>query len=424
MLLSLFFFSYHISHQRIVLTFERLKSAGMQPFDFGVVGGGIVGLAVAARLSQFGSTVLIEKHARLIEETSGRNSGVVHAGIYYPQNSLKTRLCIDGNRNLWNLHAMFPQQIMARKIGKWIGAFNESQIPKLASIRENMKALAIPVRSLSQEEILREEPRVKLCEAIESPNTGIVDVVSLASFFESTIQNASTNSLVATRSTVRRIRQCQRSKSLKIVLDQPACEPEEIPCRQLVMSAGLHTSIFWRDGGFVRMDGSLVPFDPMVQTYFCKGRYIGYRDRSIVKRLIYPCPQENLKSLGVHSIVGLDGTVRFGPDAHYVRDMDVSVSDDALFIDQMFDAIREFIPSVEREKMFVDFAGIRPKLSNEGDPFRDFHIQQLHTDMPEVTLLAGIESPGLTSCTSIADYVAERLVSPGRLRKQAAPWHQ
>jgi 2-hydroxyglutarate dehydrogenase len=399
----------------------------MQPFEFCVVGGGIVGLAVACRLAQFGSTIVLEKNARVIEETSGRNSGVVHAGIYYPPRSLKTQLCIDGNQKMWNLLNAFPEKISARKIGKWIGAFDESQVPQLETIEHNMKSIGVPVRRLAQEEMRSKEPNVRLNTAIESPNTGIVDVTSLADFFIAAIEGSSTDSLVAVRSLVSKIQQDRSSdaKSLKVtVASRDGGEEDVISCRRVIMSAGLHSSNFWRGGGFRFSDGSAIPFDPSVETHYCKGRYIGYRDSSILSRLVYPCPQPNLKSLGVHSIVDLAGGVRFGPDAHYVNDLDISVSDDPVFVDQMFEAIRAFVPNVRKDKMFVDFAGIRPKLSNEGEPFRDFHIQPLHADAQEITLLAGIESPGLTACMSIADYVAERVVDSGVLRNISAPWHR
>jgi 2-hydroxyglutarate dehydrogenase len=401
----------------------------MMSCDFCVVGGGIVGLAVAARLSQFGTTVLLEKNNRLADETSARNSGVVHAGIYYPPRSLKTLLSIEGNRNIWNLQAAFPGHIQAKKIGKWIGAVNPSQLGKLEKIATNMKALGVPLRSLTQQELREKEPNVRLCEAIESPNTGIIDVVSLANFFESAIAASKTESLVATRALVNRVDGAKNSK-VEVTFTTPpssgsnAGETTTLVCRNAVMSAGLHTTNFWNSGGFHLQSGEQIPLDLSTVTHYCKGRYVGYRDSGILSRLVYPCPLENLKGLGVHSIVDIAGGVRFGADAHYVDNWnDISVSDDPLFIDQMFEVIREFIPSIKREKMFVDFAGIRPKLSSEGEPFRDFHIQPLHASLPQVLLLAGIESPGLTSCTAIADYVARCIVSEAEFKSIAALWH-
>lgn len=396
--------------------------------DFCVVGGGIVGLATAARLSQFGSTVLLEKNDRLVSETSARNSGVVHAGIYYPPQSLKTSLSIEGNQNIWNLQSAHPGRIEARRIGKWIGAVNPSQLAKLEKIKQNMASLGIPFRNLTQQEMHEKEPNVRLCDAIESPNTGIVDVASLASFFESTIGACETESFVATRALVNRIDAIKASK-VKVTFSSAVnstnpTDTTTLECRHVVMSAGLHTTNFWKSGGFCLESGEQVPLDPFLVTHYCKGRYVGYRDSQILSRLVYPCPLDNLKGLGVHSIVDTAGSVRFGADAHYVKDLnDVSVSDDPLFIDQMFDAIREFIPSIQREKMFVDFAGMRPKLSSEGEPFRDFHIQQLHNSFPQVMMLAGIESPGLTSCTAIADYVTKRIVAPAAFQSTLAPWH-
>lgn len=413
-------------------------------FDFCVIGGGIVGLATASRLSQFGSTLVIDQHSRFIHETSSRNSGVVHSGVYYPPTSLKTTLCIQGNKNLWTLAERYPNQIQARKIGKWIGATDSSEERKLSGIVANMQALQVPHRMLTQTEMQRDEPLVRFKEAVLSPETGIVDVSSLSDFFLWTIAQRGNGSLAATNLRASDIivqNQCGggscSGSPVEVMIEG---EAEPMRCSRLVMSMGLHTEKFWSGGALHWQDNSTcspLPLDKRCKTYFCKGRYVGYRGK-IVSRLVYPCPLSNLTGLGVHSVVDMAGNVRFGPDAHYVDDKDdLAVSDDSGFLDDAFEAVKKFIPSVQRDKMFVDFAGMRPKLSGDGQPFRDFHIDFLEQPasatslnvaggrngkLDHVVVLAGIESPGLTSCTSIADTVCTMLVGEEMTRTVSSPW--
>lgn len=164
------------------------------------------------------------------------------------------------------------------------------------------------------------------------------------------------------------------------------------------------------------------------KTYFCKGRYVGYRGgkKPLVNRLIYPCPLPNLKGLGVHSVIDMAGGLKFGPDAHYVgEDVAYNVALDAdteessrLLCDQFHAAISKYLPCVERDRLYVDFTGIRPKLAQDGEGFRDFDISTYRlgdhndggkesTTPPTFVVLKGIESPGLTASTAIADMVAE-----------------
>lgn len=380
-------------------------------FEFGVVGGGIVGLAVAARLSQFGSVVLLEQHRGTIQETSSRNSGVVHAGLYYNPTFKKTSLCMEGNRAIWNLHKKFPDTIEAKPCGKWIGAVDDSEVVRLQSIARHMDSLGIPYRWLSKTEMAAEEPHVKFQEAILSPRTGIIDVHSLSRFYVDVVQRQEESLIALQTRLVAAAQDADMAWKLSFV-NEGDRSVSTVACRKVVFSMGLHTEHFWRNGGIRSHSGAHLQFNESCKLHFCRGRYVGYRDSKYLNRLVYPCPLPNLKGLGVHSVIDMNGGLRFGPDAQYVdRSDDLTILDDPTFLDDMFEAAKKFLPSIDRAKMFVDFAGMRPKLSADGEAARDFHIEELH-GVEGAAMLAGIESPGLTASPAIADHVAELLIGP------------
>lgn len=377
----------------------------MALFEFGVVGGGIVGLACAARLSQFGSVVLFEQHSRVLQETSSRNSGVVHAGIYYPRRSLKTQLCVDGNQNIWRLAERHPESVAARKTGKWIGAVSDAECARLDEIACNMGALGIPFRWLTQSEMHEHEPNVAFTKAICSLNSGIIDVHSLAEFLIGAMKAANPDSVVGLQSQVKRVHQCRGRVRVELH------DATDIECQHVVCSMGLHTEEFWKSGGFVNDSGDPIPFDERCALHFCKGTYVGYRETNFVRRLVYPCPLPNLKGLGVHTVVDMQGSLRLGPNAEYTSDRnDLRPSNSDAVINEMYNAARTYLPKIEKEKMFVDFCGMRPKLSGEGESARDFLVENMGGQSNQIVLLAGIESPGLTASTAIADHVASMLL--------------
>ena len=386
---------------------------------YAVVGGGIVGLAVAARLSQLGSTVLLERHPRFIHETSSRNSGVIHAGMYYPTNSLKTKFCMEGNANIWRLVDRTNGAIAAKRLGKWIGATNHEELPSLEKIVQNMTTLGIPYRLLTKDEMKTEEPNVSFQEAVLSPNTGIIDVSTLRDYFLSMIENHEGVAL-CNQEVVKLAIPSSAGSSSDQRSELVAANGDTLRCQHVVCCLGLSSERFWRERIVWQGSQQHVVFPNSAQLHFCKGRYVGYRDGSIVQRLIYPCPLPSLKGLGVHSVHDMGGNLRFGPDAAYVESpTDLSAPHDEEFVNAMYEAVRRYIPSIQREKMFVDFAGMRPKLSGEGMPFRDFDIQTIGGGA--ATILSGIESPGLTSCTAVADHIA-MAISPSESRKTPALW--
>jgi 2-hydroxyglutarate dehydrogenase len=150
-------------------------------------------------------------------------------------------------------------------------------------------------------------------------------------------------------------------------------------------------------------------FPPEYKIYYVKGHYFAYSGRSLVSRLIYPVPEKNIRSLGIHATIDLAGKLKFGPDVKYQSAPDDYSVDESLR-DTFYENIRRYLPAVEKNRLYPDYAGIRPKLSGPDEPFRDFVIQEESArGFPNLINLVGIESPGLTSSLAIAELVAKLL---------------
>jgi len=188
-------------------------------------------------------------------------------------------------------------------------------------------------------------------------------------------------------------------------------DPFVIEAETVINSAGLHASEV-ASLLFVEAEGSSHHrLPPGYQTYFCKGHYFGYSGAPLVKRLAYPIPPKNLAGLGVHVTVDLAGRMRFGPDTLWIqRNDDYSIGSSEKRLQEVYEAVKTYMPSVQLEKLFFDYTGIRPKISKADEPPKDFFIKEESSNgFPGFVNLLGIESPGLTSSLAIADYVAELL---------------
>lgn len=439
----------------------------MQSLDYIVVGGGIVGLAIAATLRPFGSVAVLERHPRLIHETSSRNSGVVHAGVYYPADSLKTRLCMAGNANLWRWQQQCPTKVRAKRTGKWIGTCEEGATAEesaLQALIDNMQSRGVAYELVSRATQRQEEPLVRMGVVVKSTNTGIVDVASLRDAFEEIIEASPSaakgescpedaQGFLCPSAEVTRIDLMSRAQppTLTVTVRQRNStleEPYELSARKAVICAvGLHANDLWARLFIDRTHPVTQPSTHRL--HFCKGRYTRYTGVSPpVSRLVYPCPLPQLVGLGVHSTVDLSGAVRFGPDALYTdspEDYTLSapgaladgVGELDAFVESQYQAVRRYIPSIEKCKMVPDFVGIRPKLAGPGEAFRDFCFEEVAdveiegtgdvsavrpimkaltgspagpSTRPRLIMATGIESPGLTSCTAIGEYVARSLM--------------
>jgi len=361
--------------------------------DVLIVGAGVIGLAIAERLSRKDrEIVVVERHDGFGRETSSRNSEVIHAGLYYEQSLLKTRLCVRGNPLLYELCA--SQNIPYRKTGKIIVAVEEGEVERLEAIMEQATSNGVPgLRMLAAREIQVLEPEVSGVAALYSPESGILDSHLLMSYLERTAEAQG----VTTAYSCRVMGLHKSSDGYAVSILDADGESLQIETEVLINSAGL-----WADA-VAEMAGIDVA-EAGYRLYPCKGEYfaVSSRHHGRLGMLVYPVPTPI--HLGAHAVLGLDDRLKIGPNAVYVDQIHYDV--DASRRGEFFQKARRFLPFLEEEDLTPDMAGIRPKLYRLGEPFRDFVIREEgDRGLDGLVNLVGIESPGLTSCLSIAEMV-------------------
>lgn len=366
----------------------------MDAVDVVVVGAGVVGLAVARALAGHGlDTLVLERHARIGEETTSRNSGVIHSGIYYPTGSLKARLCTRGRRMLYEF--CLARGIAHRRCGKIIVA-NESQTADLEALLGRGRDNGVEdLELLDEAEVTHLEPNVRCALGLLSPSTGIIDVHELMQGLLADLE--SRGGLLVLHSNVEAIASVPGGL---VVVASSAHTRSELQCRWLINCAGLSAVDLLR-----QIDG--YPSDRLRKAYFAKGNYFACQGIRPFKRLVYPMP--NQAGLGVHATLDLDGTTRFGPDVEWVDRPVYGV--DAERASAFYDAIREYWPGIPSGCLQPAYAGVRPKLVGEGRHASDFEIEHAADHgVPGLVNLLGIESPGLTSCLAIGELVARGIL--------------
>jgi L-2-hydroxyglutarate oxidase LhgO len=348
---------------------------------------------VARALALGGAEVIVlERNGAIGTETSARNSGVIHAGIYYPTGSLKAKLCIAGKERLYAYCA--EHGVPHDRIGKLIVATSDEQIPALDALA--VKAAengVLDMRRLSSDEARALEPEVVCVAALLSPSTGIIDVHALMLAYLGDAE--AKGAMLALNSPIA----AGRVTPNGFELDIAGAEPSTLACRRLVNCAGLGAQTVAR---------SLVGLDPdnVPQGYLCKGNYFTLAGRSPFRRLVYPMPER--AGIGVHVTLDMGGQVRFGPDVQWIERIDYGV--DPARAEPFYAAIRRYWPNLPDGALVPGYAGIRPKLQTPTGPAEDFLIQgPLAHGVPGLVNLYGIESPGLTSSLAIADEVAAML---------------
>ena len=368
-----------------------------------IVGAGVVGLAVAAELSErlgAGAEItLLEAHDTFGQETSGRNSEVIHAGIYYPAGSLKAMLCVEGKELIY--HFCKKWDVAHQRVGKIIVATQKEEMGKLESLLEQARQNGVgDLVMLNKKELARLEPNVRAEAGLLSPSTGIMDSHGLMLRLEQLALQKGV--FIAYRHRVTGI-ECL-DDGFKVFFTNPDGTSDSMCCEWLVNSAGLNASQVaqWVGIDLVEAGYTLFP---------CKGEYfsVPYGKGNLVSKLIYPTHLEELKGLGVHLTKALDGRLRLGPNACYVDEIDYGVNPE--HGPEFYRAAKPFLPFLERDDLTPEMAGIRPKLQGPGDPFRDFVIEhETERGLKGLINLIGIESPGLTCCLSIARKVADMIV--------------
>jgi L-2-hydroxyglutarate oxidase LhgO len=363
----------------------------VEEVDCIVAGAGVVGLAVARALALAGREVIVLDAAEGIgTETSSRNSEVIHAGIYYPANSLMARFCVAGRRALYAYCA--AKGVPHRNCGKLIVATNAEEDAMLAGIQRRAEINGVEgMRVLRAEEAIGMEPNLRCTSALHSPATGIIDNHAFMLALQGDAENAGAVCVFLSPVTGARVVR----GGIEVFVG--GSEPMNLRCRLLVNSAGLHAPVLAR-----RIEG--MPQDRVPNAYYAKGNYFTLAGRSPFSRLIYPVPVPG--GLGVHLTIDLGGQARFGPDVQWIDDIDYTV--DPARADSFYAAVRKYWPALKDGALQPGYAGIRPKIVPAGKAAQDFVVQGPQTHgVPGLINLFGIESPGLTASLALAEHVVE-----------------
>ena len=386
-----------------------VAAAAIDSFDYVIVGSGIVGLAIAKRLSeQFGSNrsiVLLEAENSFGHGTSSRNSEVIHAGIYYPPQSEKAALCIEGRRLLYEYVA--ERDIPHARLGKLIVA-QEQQRDALEVLASNAEASGVDnLRFLDRAMLNRIEPAINGSAALFSPSSGIIDSHATMQSF---LHDAERHGLHFAHSTQLEAAIPQRNGFLlsTIISDTRSKSAYALRARLLINCAGLSAVPLAHQ--IAEEQAALKPSIP--ELAYSKGSYFDYRGQNPFKHLIYPMPDTRADALGIHATLDLAGRLKFGPDAEPIDPQDCAwnFTVDTAKAEHFAQAIAHYFPTIRPELLQASYAGIRPKLKGANGQPSDFVIRREHEhNLPGLINLFGIESPGLTACLAIANRV-EKLV--------------
>ncbi len=371
----------------------------MKQVDIAIIGAGVVGLAVAVEVSgKFGdkSIVLVERHKKFGQETSSRNSEVIHAGIYYPTGSLKAKLCVDGNKRLYKFCTEWS--IQHNRLGKLIIARTEEEIPVLETIlQKGLDNGVFDLELLDANQVRKLEPDIQAVAAVLSPSTGIIDTHGLMSRLEWLARQQGT--MFAYNHEIIMVEYV--GNGYQVIYRGPDSRIDKMLCKCLINCAGLNAD---KIPSWLGMDIDQFAY----RIYPCKGEYFGISNAKsgLVSRLVYPPPLKELKGLGIHATKTLDGRLRIGPNAFYVDNLDYCV-DEAHAI-EFYNAIKTYLPFVDFIDLHPDMSGIRPKIQGPEDPVRDFVVKhEVGNGFRGLINLIGIESPGLTSSLSLAGMVGD-----------------
>lgn len=379
---------------------DEVGSASMA--DVMVIGAGVIGLAIARELALRGhAVVLVERHARHGEETSSRNSGVVHAGLYYPPGSLKAQCCVHGRERLERYCA--TRGIPQVRCGKLVVATDATELARLEALAERAEANGLRGLMLRDRRWLaREEPALGAVAALDVPMSGLVDVPELLRSLRAEAIGAGAS--LALASAV--VGLDPRTSGWRVVLRDPDGETSAVEVEVLVNAAGHGASTLAALSG-VDIDAP-APDGGSWRTLPWKGRYfvLGPGAPRPRRPLVYPLPVPG--GLGTHLTRDLGGTWLLGPDASPadgLADLDVDPAAAPAFAASG----ARYLPELRSEMLRPGYAGLRPKRNRDGS-FADFLLAPGLTNPGSMSIhLVGIESPGLTSCLELASRAADLL---------------
>lgn len=368
----------------------------MEKVDALIIGAGVVGLAVAKELAKKKKAiVVVEKNKSFGQETSSRNSEVIHGGMYYPTGSLKAKLCIEGRYYLYELCQKY--NIPYKKIGKLIVATEKEEIPSLDKLLTQGRTNgASELRMINQKELSELEPRVRGISALYSPETGIIDSHRLMQYLLD--DTKSNGAIVVFNSEVVAIEKLSDGYKVSVKNDSDIVT---LKTQILINCAGLDSD------NIAEMAG--IDIDKFkYKLHYCKGQYfrVGTNKSALINRLVYPVPKPKSAGLGIHATLDLAGSLRLGPDDNYLDGRDKDYSVDNSKRTAFYLSVKKFMPFLEEDELQPDISGIRPKLQSQNENFRDFIIkEETDSGLAGFINLIGIESPGLTASPAIGKMV-------------------
>jgi L-2-hydroxyglutarate oxidase LhgO len=370
-----------------------------------VIGAGVFGLAIARALTQRGRNVIvIERNKNVGEETSSRNSGVIHAGLYYPPESLKALFCVVGNRLLYRYAE--EHGVPFKRCGKLVVATSEDEIGELIALQKRAQRNGVRNIILLEPEAVREmEPALRCVKALYVPSSGLIDSAVLLERLQDDIMGAGAD--IAFNSRLVSGDVSRQGLVINVTNANDSNDIDQIRCRTLTNAGGL-----WAQD----IAKSLHGLDPATipKQLLAKGSYfrLSGRQKPFNKHLVYPVPMPG-KTSGLHMKIGFGGEIVFGPDYQEIDSIDpgthpynVDPKRAAFFAN----IIRSYWPDVNAENLEPDYAGVRPKLQlAPGDPHNgDFVIDgPRQHGIPGLFNLFGIESPGLTVALATAEALAD-----------------
>ena len=365
----------------------------MEQIDITIIGAGVIGLAIASALADKNKTIFVlERHPSFGQDTSSRNSEVIHSGIYYPKDSLKAKLCVEGNKLLYALCE--AKNIPHQRTTKIIVASDSQEAGELESLYMKGKDNgAAGLKLVTKKELQGLEPNINGVAALYSPFTGIIDSHSLMKYLA---DSAKSNGVeLSYGSAVKAIK--KRKQGYEIIIGDDG--DFSFNSSLVINCAGLESDNIAKMVGINDYELKL-----------CKGDYfsVAGAKKKMINRLVYPIPHANTVGLGVHATLNLQGEVRLGPDATYIERTNQNYDVDPNKAKEFYQAAKKLLPFIELTDLAPDTCGIRPKLQGPGDPVKDFIIRhEKDKGYPGFINLVGIESPGLTASLAIAKMIKD-----------------
>ena len=358
-----------------------------------IVGAGVIGLAIARALALKGKEVIIlEAENNIGLHTSSRNSEVIHAGIYYPKNSLKAKCCVKGKELLYNYLDKF--NISYKKCGKLIVANSAADEQNLIDIQKKAEANGVnDLVFLNKSEIKALEPEIASELALLSPSTGILDTHQLMLNY---LGEAEANGAVVAYNSPLTKSIVEKEGFLLMLGDK---DKTRIKTDTLINSGGLFAHKIANN-----IEGLQKSFIPKI--HYAKGNYFGLRTKCQFSHLIYPVPTHG--GLGIHLTLDISGKAKFGPDVEWINEINYSVSESRT--NSFYKTIRKYWPKLPEGSLYAEYSGIRPKLSGKNGQAKDFIISgPKQHEISGLVNLFGIESPGITASLAIAEEVLTSL---------------